>query len=54
MSTTFDTCYKHAKPYQLIGNDHYCSLNCRICFDCLRGVDNAHKKGVYNHETIST
>jgi len=48
-----DVCFKHGKPYQLIGNDDRCELNCQICFDCLRGIDNGHRKGVSNHETIS-
>ena len=53
MNSPYDNCFKHGKPYQFIGNDERCALNCRICFDCLRGTDNAHKKGVSNHETSS-
>lgn len=53
MNMSFDNCFKHGKGYQFIGNDPHCKLNCRICYDCLKGVDNAHKKGVSNHQTIS-
>lgn len=53
MNPTYSNCYKHGKPYQFVGTDDKCHLNCRICYDCLRGPDNAHKKGVSNHETIS-
>lgn len=49
MNMSFDNCFKHGKGYQFIGNDPHCKLNCRICYDCLKGVDNAHKKGVSNH-----
>lgn len=53
MNLRMDNCYKHNRPYQLIGIDDKCDLNCRICLDCLKGIDNGHKKGVSNHETIS-
>ena len=47
-----ETCPKHCKPYQLIGVDAECELDCRICLDCLR-LDGGHKRGMSNHETIS-
>lgn len=53
MNLKVDNCFKHNKPYHLIGIDEKCELNCRICLDCLKGIDNGHKKGVSNHETIS-
>ena len=53
MNLKVDSCYKHSKPYQLIGIDEKCDLNCRICLECLKGIDNGHKRGVSNHETIS-
>jgi hypothetical protein len=53
MNPNYANCFKHGKPYQFLGSDDRCQLNCRICYDCLRGVDNPHKKGVSNHETIS-
>lgn len=48
-----DNCFKHNEQYQLIGSDSDCELNCRICLNCLKSLDNGHKKGVSNHETLS-
>jgi hypothetical protein len=53
MNVSYDSCFKHGKDYQFIGCDSHCQLNCRICYDCLRGLDSGHRKGVSNHETIS-
>ena len=53
MNNKVETCLKHNKHYHLIGIDEKCELNCRICIDCLKGIDGVHKKGVSNHETIS-
>lgn len=53
MNLGVDNCFRHGKPYQLVGNDYACELNCQMCVECLRGVDSNHRKGVSNHETIS-
>lgn len=46
-------CLTHKVNFDLIGNDNYCELNCLICCDCLRTLDNKHKFEGINHKTIT-
>ena len=46
-------CGIHKIPYDLIGNNKFCKLNCLICCDCLRTLDHEHKFEGINHKTIT-
>ncbi len=46
-------CETHKLVFDLIGNDKECELNCLICCDCLRTLDNKHKFEGINHKTIT-